>query len=117
MSYTEAQIESLLPSVWDRGYAWGIYNPQAPDPEMPKAKYKNPKDATTFWTGLIDIRRAWEHAALTMPERRAIFLAYGSGWDSQEIADHQSITLRAVNKRIAKGVDTMTNWLNAVGEQ
>lgn len=113
MGYTEAHIEVLLPSVWDRESAWGVYTPQAPDPDMPKAKYKNPKDATSFWTGLIDIRLAWVHAPLSMPERRALLLHYGFGWDQQEIATHQSVSQQAVSKRLGKGVDTLTEWLNA----
>jgi hypothetical protein len=92
MSYTEVQVESLMPSVWDREYAWGVYNPQAPDADMPTAKYKSPKESTTFWCGLIDIRTAWVHAPLTMPERRTLLLHYGFGWEPQEIAHNQSVT-------------------------
>lgn len=111
--YSEAMVEHLLPSVWDRTYAWGVQNPQVPDPDMPKAKYKSPKEATTFWTHLIDVRVAWERAPITVPERRTLLLHYAFGWSAEEIAFNQQITARAVNKRLAKGVDRMTAWLNA----
>jgi len=113
MTYSEAMVEQLLPSAWDRTYAWGMQNPEAPDPDMPKSKYKSPKEATTFWTHLIDVRIAWEQAPLTMFERRAILLSYAFGWTAEEIGFNQGITSRAVNKRLAKGVDKLTEWLNA----
>lgn len=113
MSYSEAMVESLLASVWDRTFAWGIQNESAPDPDMPKAKYKSPKEATTFWTHLIDVRMAWEHAPLTMYERRALLLYYGFGWEQQEIGFNQSVSKMAISKRLNKGVHTLADWLNA----
>ena len=115
MSYSEGLVESLLPSVWDRTYAWGVYDPSAPDPDMPRAKYKSPKEATTFWTHLIDARRAWESAPVLMPERRALFLHYALGWSAEEIGYNQGVSARTINKRLAKGLDTMTRWLNERG--
>lgn len=111
--YSESQVEHLLPAVWDRTFAWGIQNPIAPDPDMPKAKYRSPKEATTFWCHLIDIRMAWERAPLTMFQRRALLMHYGLGWEHQEIADYQSVSRSAVTKRLANGVDVMAEWLNA----
>ena len=113
MSYSEAMVEQLLPSVWDRTYAWGVQNPTVPDPDMPKAKYKSPKEATTFWTHLIDVRMAWDRAPLTMYERRAILLRYAFGWEQDEIAFNQSVSQSTVSRRITKGVDLLTRWLNA----
>lgn len=113
MSYSETLVEHLIPAIWDQTFAWGIQNPAAPDVDMPKAKYKSPKEATTFWCHLIDIRIAWERAPLTMPERRALLLAYGLGWEQGEIAFNQSVSQQAISKRIAKAVDTLTEWLNA----
>ena len=113
MSYTESLVEQLIPAVWDQSFAWGLQNPQAPDADMPKAKYKSPKEATTFWTHLIDIRIAWERCPLTMPERRALLLAYGIGMEQSEIAENQSVSQQSISKRIAKGVDKLTEWLNA----
>lgn len=113
MTYRQEQIEQLLPSVWDRTYAWGMQNDIAPDPDMPKMKYKSPKEATTFWTHLIDIRIAWDRAPLTMYERRALLLHHGLGWTQKEIAEDQSVSQQAITKRLNKGVKTLTEWLNA----
>ena len=113
MTYSERMVEQLLPSVWDRTYAWGVQNPEVPDPDMPKAKYKSPKEATTFWTHLIDVRMAWERAPLTMYERRAILLHFALGWEQDEIAFNQEVSQSTVSRRITKGVDLMTRWLNA----
>lgn len=112
MSYSETLVEHLMPAIWDRTYAWGMQNPASPDVDMPKAKYKSPKEATTFWTHLIDIRMAWVTAPLTMPERRALLLYYGLGWEQEEIGYNQSVSQRAIGKRLTKGVDTLTEWLN-----
>lgn len=113
MSYSETLVEALIPSIWDRTFAWGLQNDHAPDPDMPKVKYKSPKEATTFWTHLIDIRIAWERCALTMPERRALLLAYGLGMEQSEIAINQVVSQQAISKRLTKGVDKLTDWLNA----
>lgn len=113
MSYTEEMVEHLLPSVWDRTYAWGVQSTTSPEADMPKAKYVDPRQATTFWTHLIDVRQAWERAPILMPERRVLLLAYGFDWTAEEIAFNQGVSVRAVNKRRVKAVDCMTNWLNA----
>lgn len=113
MTYTEAMVEHLLPSVWDRTYAWGMQNPEAPDPDMPKAKYKAPTEATSFWTHLIDVRMAWERAPLTMYERRAILLRYALDWEQDEIARNQNVSQSTISRRVSKGVDLLTRWLNA----
>lgn len=113
MSYSEELVESLLPSVWDSTYAWGVQSTTSPDADMPKAKYVDPRQATAFWTHLIDVRRAWEIAPITMPERRVLLLAYGLGWTAEEIAFNQGVSVRAINKRRVKGVDCMAQWLNA----
>ena len=113
MSYSEDRIAQLLPSVWDRTYAWGMQNEQAADPDMPKMQYRSPKEATTFWTHLIDVRISWERAPITMFERRALLLHYGLGWTQQEIAEHQGVSRISIQKRLKKGVKTLADWLNA----
>ena len=113
MSYTEEMVEHLLPSVWDRSYAWGVQNPQAPNQDMPKAKVKDPKNATTFWTHLIDLRMAWSHAPLNQSERRAMLLHFALGWDQGEIAINQHVNQATISRRITKGVRLMVAWLNA----
>lgn len=116
MSYTELLVESLIPAVWDQAFAWGIQNEYAPDVDMPRAKRRCPLEATTFWAHIVDIRIAWEHCPLTMFERRALFLAYGLGMEQAEIAANQEVSQQAISKRLAKGVDKLTGWLNAYYE-
>lgn len=113
MTYSEAMVESLLPSVFDRTYAWGVQSDSTPDPDMPKAKYKSPKEATTFWCYLIDIRIAWDHAPITFKEKRALFLHYALGWTQEEIGRHELVSQQAANKRLTKGLRTLADWLNA----
>lgn len=113
MTYSQERVEQLIPSLWDRTYAWGMQSETTPDPDMPRSKYKSPKEATTYWTHLIDIRMAWKHAPLTLQERRAILLYHHLGWSEKGIALHESVSQQAVSKRINKGVRTMTEWLNA----
>lgn len=113
MTYSEAMVESLLPSVFDRTYAWGVQNDSAPDPDMPKSKYKSPKEATTYWCHLIDIRIAWANAPIFLPEKRALFLYYALGWTQAEIGVREGVSHVAINKRLAKGTRILADWLNA----
>lgn len=113
MSYSEAVVESLLATVWDRTYAWGIQNDSTPDPDMPKSRYKSPQEATTFWAHLIDVRIAWAAAPLSHAERKALLLHFAFGWEQKEIAFNQRVSQQAISKRLAKGVREMTEWLNA----
>jgi hypothetical protein len=110
--YSESMVELLLPTVWDRTYAWGVQSETFTPPDMPKAKYKSPKEATTYWTYLIDIRIAWEKAALTYPERRSLLLTYGMGWTEEQVGYNQGVSQQAISKRNARAVERLTRWLN-----
>jgi DNA-directed RNA polymerase specialized sigma24 family protein len=110
--YAEHLVESLIPAIWEPSYAWGIPNEYAADADMPKVKYKSPKETTTFWTHIIDIRRAWDICDLTDGERRALLLTYGFGWDQTEIARHEQVSQRAISKRLKAGLECLVGFLN-----
>lgn len=112
MSYSVELVEQLIPTVWDRSWAWGMQNESSPDPDMPKAKVTDPKQATTFWCHLIDVRRAWEQAPLTLGERRALLLRYGYGWEHEEIGRHELVSKQAIGKRLSFGLGKLVDFLN-----
>lgn len=112
MSYPVELVEQLIPTIWDRSWAWGMQNESSPDPDMPKAKASDPKQATTFWCHLIDVRRSWEQAPLLGSERRALFLHYCQGWTQDEIATHESVSQRAISKRMSTGLGKLVDFLN-----
>lgn len=110
--YSEELVEQLLPTLWDESFVLGLQNPGAPDPDMPKAKYKDPRSATDFWCHLIDVKRAWDNAgALRFLHQRALFLYYGIGWTQEEIAVHEQVSKKTINKRIQHGIEAMSLYL------
>ncbi len=110
--YPEELVEHLLPTIWDDSFVLGMRNPTAPDPDMPKAKYTDPRGATDFWCHLIDIRRAWESDVLTGPERVALVRYYHEGYTQQEIADQEQVSKKTINKRIREGVRALSAYLS-----
>ncbi|XVS66049.1 sigma factor-like helix-turn-helix DNA-binding protein [Actinosynnema sp. CA-299493] len=111
MTYTPEQVERLLPTVWGGTWAWGMQNPQAPDPDMPRAT-SVASQSGTYWAHLADIRTAWQRTFLTRELRAALLLTYGWGWTQEEIAEHEHVSQRAISKRIARGLELLTNHLN-----
>lgn len=110
--YDEALVERLMPTLWDDSYVMGIQNDSAPDPDMPKAKYKDPRSATDFWCYLIDIRRAWDGASLDWKVRRALYLYFHFGLTMDEIAVDQQVSKKTISKRIRQGVESLAFFLN-----
>lgn len=111
--YPEELIERLLPAIWDdSAVAWGFDSDTTPDPDMPKAKYVDPRRATDQWCHVIDIRRAWSGARLNGNERVAIKLYYLYGLTQQEIADVEHISKKTINKRIKSGLAALSDYLN-----
>ncbi|ONI83528.1 hypothetical protein ALI22I_34115 [Saccharothrix sp. ALI-22-I] len=112
MTYTPEQVERLLPTVWGGTWAWGRQNPQAPDPDMPRAT-SVASQGGTYWAHLADIRMAWRTAwALTREMRVALLLTYGWGWTQEEIAEHEQVSQRAISKRIARGLELLAYAMN-----
>ena len=109
--YDRRLVEQLLPTVWDPTYAFGMANPTAPDPDMPKAK-ADPKLGGTLYAHLADIQSAWRRADVPLVEARALLLRYGLDWTDKEIAGLDGVTPRAVRYRLERGVGRLTSWLN-----
>ena len=113
MTYTRETVEFLVPTIWDDSLtAWGMRRPYAPDQDMPKQK-ANPKTAGTIMAESADIKRAWDRAPLTMPERRAVFLVTGQGLTYDE-AGHvlNGISKQSVQEACERGIGRLTAWLN-----
>ncbi|MFC4089387.1 hypothetical protein [Micromonospora sp. GCM10011541] len=111
--YSRELIEQLLPAVWDSSYAFGMTNPQAPDPDMPRATI-DVSHGCTLYAHLADIRTAWKRAYIPLAEKQALLLRYGMGWREQEIADQQDCGRSTVSERLARGVARMRDYLNGV---
>lgn len=112
--YDRRLVEQLLPAVWDPEYAYGMRNPQAPDPDMPKGTVDKKKGSALF-AHLADIRMAWGRAEVPQVERQALLLAYGLDMGQKEAAKLCGVTQRAISYRCERGVGRITAWLN--GEQ
>jgi hypothetical protein len=74
--YDRPLVERLLPAVWDGESAYGMTNPTAPDPDMPRA-HADPAHAGTLYAHIADIRIGWAKAPLKGNERKALILRYG----------------------------------------
>jgi DNA-directed RNA polymerase specialized sigma24 family protein len=111
--YSRELIEQLLPAVWDSSYAFGMTNPQAPDPDMPRATI-DVSHGCTLYAHLADIRTAWRKAYIPLVEKQALLLRYGMGWREREIAEQQGVSQRAASGRITRGVGRMRDYLNGV---
>lgn len=109
--YTRELVEHLLPAVWDGDCDYGMRNPYAPEPGMPKATV-NLKESGTLYAHLADIRSAWAKAPLLMEHRRALLLRHGFDWTQKEIGFNQGITQQAAQQRIERGVGIIVNFLN-----
>ena len=108
--YTRELVEQLLPAVWDSGYAYGMANPYAPDPDMPTATV-DPAHGNTLYAHLADIRTAWRHTPLAESERRALFLRYTLDWPQKRIARHEGVAESTVSERLTGTVGRLVDQL------
>ncbi|WP_405978892.1 hypothetical protein [Streptomyces sp. NBC_00158] len=109
--YDRRLVEHLLPAVWDVEAAYGVRNPTAPDPDMPKGTVDK-KAAGTLFAHLADIRRGWKTAPLSRVEKRALFMHFALDWEDQRIAAREAVTDRAVRYRLERGVGKLAAHLN-----
>ncbi|GGL01748.1 sigma factor-like helix-turn-helix DNA-binding protein [Mangrovihabitans endophyticus] len=114
--YDRPLVERLLPAVWDGATAYGMNNPTAPDPDMPRAQ-GDPAHAGTLYAHIADIRIGWTKAPLKDTERKALVLRYGLDMTEREIAARQGVTRQAVNHRLVAGVGRIDACLNGAGGQ
>lgn len=110
--YTRESVESLLPSVWDEGYCYGLPRKDtAPDPDMPKGS-TNKSHGNDLSAYLADINVGWHRTPLTRKERVALFLAFGMGWTQDQIAYNQGVAQQTISNRIFTAVGKIVARLN-----
>ena len=114
--YTRELVEHLLPAVWDQGYAYGMTNPGAPDPDMPRATV-DPAHTGTLYAHLADIHTGWKRTPLTHRERRALVMRYGLDWRQKAIARHEHITPSTLSERLTRAVGRIVDTLNGTSAE
>lgn len=110
-SYNRSLVERLIPAVWDDSYAYGMSDPAAPDPDMPRSE-PDPKLGGTIYAHLADIRSAWRGADVPQVERQALLLRYGLDRTVQDIANNQGIGKTTAHERVERGVGRLVAFLN-----
>lgn len=113
MSYDRPLVEQLLPAVWDQSYAYGMVDPAAPDPDMPRAA-ADKAHSNTLYAHLADIKNGWTRAPIPLTERRALFLRYALDLKQGDIGKRQGVTQKAVSERLARGVGRIVCQLNGM---
>ena len=111
MSYDRPLVEQLLPAVWDQSCAYGMTDPAAPDPDMPRAAVDK-SHGNTLYAHLADIKSGWTRAPIPLTERQALFLRYGLDLKQGDIRKHQGVTQKAVSERLARGIGRIVDTLN-----
>lgn len=109
-AYDRLLVEQLLPTVWDRAYAYGMANPTAPDPDMPKATAQKNQGGTLL-AHLADMQSAWRRASLSQPEKRALLFRFGLGWTNREAAAHEGVSATTIQNRVDDGIGQMVRFL------
>jgi hypothetical protein len=110
-TYDRRLVEHLLPAVWDSEYAYGMENPTAPDPDMPRA-VSDPAHGNTLYAHIADIRSGWDRAPLRPVERRALLMRYGLDWTEQQIGRHEGVTRETMRYHTERGVGRIVDQLN-----
>lgn len=110
-TYTRELVEQLLPAAWDSEFAYGMANPAAPDPDMPKAA-TDKAHGSTLYAHLADIHTGWTRAPLTLTERRALLMRYGLDWPQTAIARHEHVRQSTASERITRGIGRIVSLLN-----
>lgn len=110
-TYTREMVEQLIPTIWNAEAVFGVPNPYAPDPDMPKAK-ANPKTANTLYAHLADIQVAWKRTPLVIEQRRAVFMHYGLDLNYAEIGREEGVTRSTAMRRTEVGVGRLVDHLN-----
>ncbi|HEX2905054.1 MAG TPA: hypothetical protein VHO01_16490 [Jatrophihabitans sp.] len=109
--YDRPLVETLVPTIWDDGYVWGMVDEFKPDPSMPKGTSIK-KWGNTLWAHLVDIKRAWAGAPLTYDDACAVFLVGGMGMTHTSAAFYLRTSRSTVTRRYERGIGVMVAWLN-----
>lgn len=109
--YDRDLVESLLPSLWDDAFCFGIRAENAPDPDMPRGS-TNKATGNTLAAHVADTQRAWALSGLSKNEKRALLLTHGLGWTQDEIAKELGVNQSTVSRYLYSGVGRMVAMLN-----
>ena len=115
-SYTREAVEALVPTIWDRQYAWGMVNERQAEADMPKSP-TDKKAQNSLWAPLADIRIAWKRADIPLPERRALLLVGGLGLHQKPAAIFEDVSQQAMSQRFERGVGRLCDFLNGTDYQ
>lgn len=112
VSYTPADLEALLPVVWDDELlSERPLTETAPPMDMPRAA-SDPATAGGHWAMYADARVAYARAGLTLEEKQALFCLYCLG-DSQRSAGRRlGVRDVTVGARSDSGLQKMLAYLN-----
>jgi hypothetical protein len=109
--YQRDQVEALMPAVWDDGYAYGMTDPHAPDPDMPRGS-RVVSRGTSLPAQIADVRQAWKRADLTLKQRRALFMRHALGHSEEVIGLHEGVHKSSISRRMSNGVGRILEFLN-----
>lgn len=111
MTYDRRAVQAVLPAVWDETYAWGIQEPTAPPPDMPRSA-SNKAHSNTLYAVLADVRTAWSKAELTRDHRAALLLVFGFGMTHKEAGYFLERARSSVTEDVDAGLGLLVEWLN-----
>ncbi|MFE7463133.1 sigma factor-like helix-turn-helix DNA-binding protein [Streptomyces sp. NPDC057499] len=109
--YQRAEVEHVLPYLFDPEAAYGIKSEIYVEDGMPKG-YSDPGHGNTIYASLADVRRGWRLTELTERERQSILLRYALDEDQEVIASYLGVRRQTVAYYLERGVGKLTAWLN-----
>lgn len=110
--YTEERVAELFPGIWDEQRVFNQVDEQAPDPEMPRAKYRDPRRSTDAVTEMADVQRAWALADLSLQERQSLLLRLGLHLTFEQAAHFMPVSDSAVARSVKSGMAEILAFLN-----
>lgn len=110
-NYQRAEVEHVLPYLFDPEAAYGIKSETYVEDGMPKG-YSDPSHGNTIFASLADVRRSWTRTELTERERQSILLRYVLDEDQEVIAAYLGVRRQTVAYYLERGVGKLTAWLN-----
>lgn len=107
-TYDRRTVEAMLVGLWN-----GDVIPQDTYPEqgMPKTA-ADPSHSGNPMVSMIDMRRAWDRTEIDRPIRAALFLHYGHGWTTRQIAAELGISQTTVSDGMTRAVGLLEHSLN-----
>jgi DNA-directed RNA polymerase specialized sigma24 family protein len=111
VTYQRADVERVLPYLFDIEAAYGIASEVYVEEGMPKGTTDPSKGNSTFAT-LADVRQAWVGAPLSPVEKQAVFMRYVFDDILDDIAATQDVNKSTAQRRTERGVGKLAAHLN-----